>query len=180
MSFAAGRLFRGYNAPAMTGPLAPKTVVQLAFLIARRLIDAASAEDVAQETWVKYQAQADREGPTWLEQRARGWVRCVATNGARTLLRKQRPVPEEPVEVAAIDADPVDAAVATEERERERAQAARILAQLPSAERRLLALRALEGLSWGEIAQVLDERPSTLRSRYTRLRQRLAEEEGGK
>lgn len=176
MSFLVAGLVGGYKASEMPGPLAPRDVVELAYLTARRRIDPASAEDVAQETWVKYRIQAEREGPTWLEARARAWVRCVAANAARSLWRKRRLTEE--VEVASSADDPALRAAREEAQELDRALARRVLAGLDRADRRLLALRVLEGLSWDEVAQVLDERPSTLRSRYTRLRQRLQERWG--
>ncbi len=166
--FAQGAV--GVAVAANQGPLPPEAVVELAFLVARRLLDPERARDVAQETWIKYRAQAARECEGWSGSRARAWVRTVASNAARSLLRKAAPQLGLEDGSVAVDADPAARAELAEEEAHDRAAAVALLAELPRPQRELLALRELEGWSWEAIGRLLGEKTSTLRARYARLR----------
>ncbi len=168
-------------------PLAPEAVVRLAYAIARRLVGAEAGRDVAQDTWIKFRAEAGRRGRAWPEAAARAWVVSVAGNAARSLLRKASHA------VAEAGAEPVDEAagpyeqVATdEERERRRALALELLRGLPRDKRELVALRDVEGRPWDEVARLTGEHAPTLRARHSRLwaelraRAREQEEGGGR
>jgi RNA polymerase sigma-70 factor (ECF subfamily) len=158
------------------GPLGPQAVVKLAFLVARRLVAPEQAHDSAQDAGIKYQAQLLKEGPSWPERRARAWVWSVASNAARSLLRKR---PSQSLDSHLVDlplpsgGDPAREVAEREEAERRRARAWAILGALPRRDRELLTLRSLEARSWREIASILQENERTLRSRYSRLLKRL-------
>lgn len=158
-----------------TGPLGPEAVVKLAFLVARRMVAPEQAHDIAQDTWIKYQAQQQREGAGWPERRARAWVWSVAGNAARSVLRKKPPRPLDPylLDVPTRSGDPALEAVEHEEGELRKRLAWKILARLPRRDRDLLTLRNYEDRSWREIATILQENERTLRSRYSRLLSRL-------
>lgn len=155
-------------------PLSPDEVVKLAFLVASRRVDAHSARDIAQETWLKTSAQAERE-PGWTVARARAWVRTVAANAALDLLRRERPAPlaDEGAHPPDARPDPAEAAELAELGARDRAQARALLAKLSRPDRELLAGRVLEGRSYAELAEQFGLRPSSLRARFARLRASL-------
>jgi RNA polymerase sigma factor (sigma-70 family) len=153
--------------------------VRHAYSIARRILPADAARDVAQETWIKFQRHVQTEQPDWSERRARSWIWSVASNAARSALRRKRPHgmdPDLPLP-AASDPCPAEEALAREERDARASLAREILTRLAPAERRLVGLRTFEERSWKEIAAILDENPRTLRSRYSRLLARLRAEE---
>lgn len=153
-------------------PLTPDEVVKLAFLVARRRVGIHSARDIAQETWLKVAAQAERE-PSWTAARARAWVRTVAANAALDQLRRERPAPLESEDAPSSAPDPAEAAELAELSARERAEARGLLAKLSRPDRELLAGRVLEGRSYAELAEQFGLRPSSLRARFTRLRASL-------
>ena len=157
------------------GHLGPEAVVRLAFLVSRRIVCPEQARDIAQDTWIKYQAQLLKEGAEWPEARARSWVWAVASNAARSLLRKKPVRALEPylLEVPRPDSDPARLVADEEDLRRKKKVAWAILAELPRRDRRLLTLRNLEARSWREIAQILQENERTLRSRYSRLLAKL-------
>ena len=172
MNYESSREPAAYSA-GHAGPLSPQAVVKLAFLVARRLVDAEAARDVAQDTWIKYRRQLAKEGREWQPARARGWVRCVAGNAARSLLRRIRPVDGLLPEPLDASADPAGLVAQAEDLRQRHAEAERILAGLPEAKRNLIVLRDLEGRSWRSIAAALGENERTLRSRYSRLKAEL-------
>lgn len=142
--------------------------------MACRRVDAHSARDIAQETWLKVSAQAARE-PGWTVTRARAWVRTVAANAALDLLRRERPAPLSAEGAQTPDGrpDPAEAAELAELGARDRAQARALLAKLSRPDRELLAGRVLEGRSYAELAEQFGLRPSSLRARFARLRASL-------
>jgi RNA polymerase sigma factor (sigma-70 family) len=158
------------------GPLAPESVVRHAYMVARRILEPEAANDIAQETWIKYRTQLEREGPAWPERQARAWIWSVASNGARSHLRKKRPLcglePDQ-LDLAPDRLDPLERVVEREDEGEKKVLVWRILAGLPRRDRDLLVLRHLEGRSWSEVAAILDQNPRTLRSRYSRLLARL-------
>lgn len=154
--------------------MSPDEVVKLAFLVARRRVDAHSARDIAQETWLKVAAQAERE-TDWSVGRARAWVRTVAANAALDLLRREQPapLPEEGAQPAGRSPDPAEALELEELGARDRAQARALLAKLSRPDRELLAGRVLEGRSYAELAEHFGLKASSLRARFSRLRASL-------
>lgn len=154
--------------------MSPDEVVKLAFLVARRRVDAHSARDIAQETWLKVAAQAERESD-WNVARARAWVRTVAANAALDLLRREQPapLPEEGAQPAGRSPDPAEALELAELGARDRAQARALLAKLSRPDRELLAGRVLEGRSYAELAEHFGLKASSLRARFSRLRASL-------
>jgi RNA polymerase sigma-70 factor (ECF subfamily) len=101
------------------------------------------------------------------------WVYRVATNACLDELRrrKRRPVPAELSGVAVVVGDSADAIAV-------RLDVDAALARLPTEFRIAVVLRDLSGLSYEEIAGVLDIPPGTVRSRISRGRALLAEQLG--
>ena len=158
------------------GPLAPEAVVRHAYLVARRIVAPELAHDVAQDTWIKYRAQVLKDGPGWGARRARAWIWSVASNAARSMLRKKRPqIGLEPgqLDSAVTGPDVADRVVQDKSLTLRKELAWRILAGLPRRDRELLTLRHIEGRCWNDVARILDENPRTVRSRYSRLLVRL-------
>ena len=141
------------------------------------LRDREEARDVAQEAFVRaWQALASFRGQsafyTWLFR----IVVNVATDRARQRAARGRAfgteaVPEEDWERVLVDhqADPADVARRTEQRERIR----KALRTLPEHQRTIIMLSDLEGLSYREIAEVLDIPMGTVMSRLHNARKRL-------
>lgn len=141
------------------------------------LRDREEAWDVAQEAFVRaWQALPTFRGQsafyTWLFR----IVVNVATDRVRQRAARGRafgtdPVPEEEWERVAMDPaeGPEDAARRAEERERIR----HALAALPEHHRTIIMLSDLEGLSYREIAEVLDIPMGTVMSRLHNARKRL-------
>lgn len=129
------------------------------------------ADDVAQEAFVRAWRSLDRFelgrpfGP---------WVCRIAGNLALNHVRSPRAreegLPEGHAEVAASGQGPLEAVLDDEAR--------RVLevaiAGLPAEQRAVFVLRAIEELSYDEIARALELSPGTVMSRLFRARQRLA------
>ena len=130
------------------------------------------AEDIVQESFVKAFSGLDslRGGD------ARVWLLAIVRNTAMNLLRRRR---SETVRVQEETAEPVDHAEGIEEAliagER-RKQIRAAIEQLPGEFREALILRELEGLSYKEIAGVLDVPMGTVMSRLARARNLLMRE----
>jgi RNA polymerase sigma-70 factor (ECF subfamily) len=131
------------------------------------------AEDVVQESFVKAFVALDRfRGPD-----ARVWLLAIVRNTAMTLLRRRR---SQPVPASGdLPPEPVDHTAGAEEtliaRERRR-KVRTAIDQLPGEFRETLILRELEGLSYKEIASVLDVPLGTVMSRLARARSILMRE----
>ena len=132
--------------------------------------NAADADDVAQETFVRaFQALGRfRVGEPLFP-----WLARIAVNQAYSLHRRRRRRPEtplEPLEQAgqqwAVDDDPADHAA---DRERGR-HVGEALEKLSEEHRTVLVLRAVEGMTYEEIAQTLNVPPGTVMSRLSRAR----------
>ena len=110
------------------------------------------AEDAVQDAFLRYleKAPADLENPS-------AWLARVLVNGCKSRLRlawrRVGPLP---------DTLP---APGPEEREE--------LFSLPPEDRAVIHLHYYEGYSTGEIAQMLGQRPGTVRSRLSRAREKL-------
>jgi RNA polymerase sigma-70 factor (ECF subfamily) len=149
-------------------------------LVYRMIGDAARAEDIAQDAFVKgYLSLRDFRG----ESRFSTWVCRIAINRCRDLLRRARR------EVLMPDGDPplsesVDAgetpAAALERREREEVLR-RALARLPLKYREAVVLRHIEGMEFREVGRLLGIAAGAAKVRTFRGREmlrRLLEREG--
>ena len=117
--------------------------------------DPHEAEDAVQDAFVRYleKAPGDLESPP-------AWLMRVLVNGCKSRLRlawrRVGPLPE------------TLPAPGPEEREE-----LEELFSLPPEDRAVIHLHYYEGFSTGEIAQMLGQRPGTVRSRLFRARERL-------
>ena len=113
------------------------------------------AEDAVQDAFLRYleKAPADLENPS-------AWLARVLVNGCKSRLRlawrRVGPLP--------------DTLPAPGPEEREELEE---LFSLPPEDRAVIHLHYYEGYSTGEIAQMLGQRPGTVRSRLSRARERL-------
>ena len=113
------------------------------------------AEDAVQDAFLRYleKAPADLENPS-------AWLMRVLVNGCKSRLRlawrRVGPLP--------------DTLPAPGPEEREELEE---LFSLPPEDRAVIHLHYYEGYSTGEIAQLLGQRPGTVRSRLSRARERL-------
>lgn len=132
--------------------------------------DGHEVEDVAQEVFLKVFQRISA-----FDERSRfyTWLYRVAANAAKDHLKKRRRRPAVPLEedagIAALDRGPADGAAAAENRRIVRAA----IGELPARYREVLTLRELEGLSYNEIADVLQLSMGTVESRLHRARERL-------
>jgi RNA polymerase sigma-70 factor (ECF subfamily) len=142
----------------------------------RQGADAATAEDLAQETlftvWRRASLYAADKGS------AATWIFTIARNLRIDRLRREMPwqeLPEGRHEQASEETPPDDALSEKERQVRVRAA----LAELPPEQREVVVLSYLEGLSHGEIATRLGLPMGTVKSRmriaYQRVRTALAE-----
>lgn len=131
----------------------------------------ALADDVAQEAFVKAWRSLDRFelgrpfGP---------WICRIAANQAVNHVRSPRsredPLPEGHAEVRASQGSPLDAVL---DREAQQVLDA-ALETLPAEQRAVFVLRAVEEMSYAEIAETLGLSPGTVMSRLFRAREKLA------
>ena len=142
--------------------------------------NAADADDLAQETFLRAWRSL---GSFRAGEPLYPWLARIATNLAISLHRRRRRRPEQSIEPLVeagmqwgVEDDPADH-VARRERD-ERLEAA--LAGLSEDHRAVLVLRAVEDLSYAEIATVLGVPPGTVMSRLARARTELKKRlEGG-
>lgn len=140
----------------------------------RMLGDPASAEELVQETFLRVHRARERYVP---EARFSTWLYRIATNLALNELRRprhrapHRSSDDDDGPVLGDEAPAVDAVV--EARALGRA-AARELAQLPEKQRAALCLTAVEGLSYAEVAEVLEVTEKAVKSLVHRARSTLA------
>jgi RNA polymerase sigma-70 factor (ECF subfamily) len=147
-------------------------------LVSRFVPDAAEAEDVAQEAFLKaYRALASFRGDSAFYT----WLYRIAINTAKNALvsNRRRPVdfdldlqdPEQYDRHARLkDGDTPEGVLLTEEI---RNVVERALEQLPEDLRTAIVLRELEGLSYEEIAEAMDCPVGTVRSRIFRAREAI-------
>jgi len=125
----------------------------------RRCGDAARAEDLFQETWMsvlkgRETYDAARSFKTWLY--------AIALNASRKSWREKPPASLDP---AALSRPlPGDSPTKTLERRETAAAVQRILAALPDAQRDVFLLCEYEGLTYPEIASILDRPVGTVKS----------------
>jgi RNA polymerase sigma-70 factor, ECF subfamily len=147
-------------------------------LVSRFVNDAAEAEDVAQEAFLKaYRALPAFRGDSAFYT----WLYRIAINTAKNTLvsNRRRPVdfdldlqdPEQHDRQALLkDADTPEGVLLTDEI---RGVVERALEQLPEDLRTAIVLRELEGLSYEEIAEAMDCPVGTVRSRIFRAREAI-------
>ena|SRR5215211_855309 len=147
---------------------------RLVFGLALRVVgDRADAEEVAQDTFERaYHALAGYPAERVAAMRLRPWLARIALNLARNRLRR-RPPPARPLEdghgqplavAAPAAAEPAEVA----ERGQERDFWAGLLAGLPRPYREAVVLRHVEGLPYGEVAEVLGRPVGTVKTHVHR------------
>ena len=156
-----------------------RAIHRVAYALTR---SAADADDLAQETFVRAWGaigRFDRGSPLY------PWLARIATNQAFSLFRTRKRRPETPLEPLleagrqwGVDDDPAEHS-ATDERS---AQLRAAFAELSEEHQVILTLRAVQELSYEEIATTLGVPPGTVMSRLSRaradLKKRLSESSG--
>lgn len=137
----------------------------LVFGVALRVVgDGASAEDVAQEAFVRaYRALKRYSTQRVSELKARPWLARIALNLARNHVRSRR-LHTELDDVAERLPSADDGPVRLAERRDDRRMWARLLAGLPDRYRLAVALRHVEGLSYEELAAALKRPVGSVKS----------------
>jgi RNA polymerase sigma-70 factor (ECF subfamily) len=143
--------------------------------LARMLRDAASAEELVQEVFLRVHRARERYVP---EARFSTWLYRIATNLACNELR--RPRRREPHRSADEEGGPVLVAEparpeAVVDAKRLGARVERELAALPEKQRAALCLSAVEGLSYAEVAEALEVSEQAVKALVHRARSALAE-----
>lgn len=141
----------------------------------RMLRDAALAEELVQEVFVRVHRARERYQPT---ARFSTWLFTIGTRLALNELRRpsrrhrheSTDADERPVELVADD-PPADAVV---DARRRGAALERELAALPERQRTALWLAAVEGLSYAEVAEALETTEASVKSLVHRARVALA------
>lgn len=146
----------------------------IVFRVAARIVGPDDAEDVSQDTFLRaFHRLSQYRGTAPF----RTWLLQITQNTALNALAWARRRPTEPAvdTLEAADADPIRQPV-TELERRERQQRLELkLSALRSDYRSLLVLRDLEGLSYNEIADVLDMPLGSVKGRLHRARSELIE-----
>jgi RNA polymerase sigma-70 factor (ECF subfamily) len=126
------------------------------------------ADDLVQETFLRAWRALDRLDP---ERPVIPWLLRIATNRAMTMLAARGRRATEPLD----EALPAGGPRPDEDAQRAelRANVRRALAELPEEQRIVLSLRAGEGLSYLEIAALLDVPVGTVMSRLARAREAM-------
>lgn len=138
----------------------------------------ADADDAAQETFVR----VFRSLPGYDASRPFGpWLRKIAWNTSLSVRRDGRAgVPRVPESEAPEPVDPAPDPESATERNEEKERVSAAVAGLPAELRTVLVLRAVEGLSYAQIADSAGIPLGTVMSRLSRARERVAAALGGK
>ncbi|PRW65088.1 RNA polymerase sigma factor [Actinopolyspora mortivallis] len=148
------------------------------YRVALRIVDdPVEAEDAVQEAWVSaWRALATFRG----DAAASTWLYRVVTNAALSQVRKRKPtVPLDLAEespLAAVSPEGTGDPEGTALREEETRRVHTAIARLEPSQRLPLVLRELEGMSYEEVAEVLEVNITALRSRLHRARLALLTE----
>jgi RNA polymerase sigma-70 factor, ECF subfamily len=138
-------------------------------MVYRMCGDPSLADDAAQMAFIRaWEHLADYQ-PRFA---FRNWLYRIAVNAALDLLRREKPAEDFDALALASNSERVEAQI--EKKQRNELVRRAVLA-LPAASRAVLVLREYEGLSYQEIAQVLDIPNGTVMSRLSYARTRLAE-----
>jgi len=145
-----------------------KSVVNVIY---RMCGDQQLAEDAAQEAFIKAWVKLDsyQRGSSF-----RNWIYRIAVNTALDMLRKRASKPQinvEDVVLESYDPQPEYAYLHTEKMQ----IVQKAVLSLPPSSRSVLVLREYEGLSYQEIADMLDIPKGTVMSRLNYARNRLRE-----
>jgi RNA polymerase sigma factor (sigma-70 family) len=137
----------------------------LVFGVALRVVrDAAIAEDVAQEAFVRAYRALKRYPTKRVEElRARPWLAQITLNLARNHVKRQRNHAELD-ELADRIPTGEDGPVRLAERRDDRRMWSRLLAGLPDRYRLAVALRHVEGLSYEELSETLNRPVGSVKS----------------
>lgn len=151
---------------------------QIYRLCFRMLGNAEDAADMTQETFLKVWRNLDRfQGDAAFST----WLYRLASNCCLDFLRSQKRRPtvsmttedddgeEQTIEVADDSATPEEELLLKEER----SEIARAMASLDEEQRQILSLRVVNDLSYTEIAEILDIKEGTVKSRLARARENL-------
>ena len=142
------------------------------YRLARSIVrDAALSDDVTQETFIKaWRHLHEFRGDGSM----RGWILRIAHREAITVLRRTRESATDPAKLRE-RTDPVEISAVVEGRiAYERFQTA--LGSLDELSRSILVLREVEGLTYDEIADMIDVPVPTVKTRLLRARRRMAHE----
>lgn len=146
-------------------------------LLGRMGLDKASADDIAQETFLRVWRQAHRYDPALGA--AKTWVLTIARNAALSALhanaRRAEVDADLAPEMASDDPAPDEAMIAAERR----AKLARAMRELTPADRALLSASYFDDLSLAEIADIEGCSPGAAKLRLHRARARLRALLGG-
>lgn len=128
------------------------------------------ADDLVQETCARAIERLDQ----WqVGTRLDSWMYRIAQNLHRNSLRKDRTRANHLREVGADDIDVAAGQVPMDRMALQDLETAML--RLPSEQRAVLLLIAVEGRSYGEVGEMLDLSPGTVASRVSRARSNLAE-----
>lgn len=170
-------LARSRSEPAEFAVLFDRHFTTIYRYIARR-VGRDGADDLAGEVFrIAFERRASFD-PRWRS--ARPWLYGIATNllrgRHRSEQRRLRATQRASTAALVVTAgDEFDRIVERLDAETEAEQVARAVDQLTDGERDALLLFAVEGLSYGEVATVLDIPVGTVRSRINRARSRIRE-----
>ncbi|MBX7104142.1 MAG: sigma-70 family RNA polymerase sigma factor [Gemmataceae bacterium] len=152
-------------------PLVGRYAGPLVTFLHRMTGDRHRAEDLFQDTFL---AVWRKRGTYRWPRPFKPWLYAIAMNTARAAFRSAKPMLDLPAELPTPPADgPPLAAVASETS----ARIARVIDNLPTAQRAVVALRVGEGLSYSAIAEAVGITEATVRSHMSHalavLRERL-------
>ena len=138
----------------------------LVFGVALRVVgDAASAEDVAQESFVRaYKALKKYSAERVTDLKPRPWLAQISLNLARNHVRARKHHDDIDDESTPQLPAREDGPVRLAERRDDKRMWARLLASLPAKYRLPVALRHVEGLSYEELSEALDRPIGSVKS----------------
>jgi RNA polymerase sigma-70 factor (ECF subfamily) len=146
----------------------------IVFRTAARIVGPTEAEDVTQDAFLRAFHRLDQYRGTAA---FRTWLLQIAQNAAlnNLALVRRRPVEPTPESADVPDRDPVRHPATRLERRERQERLERKLVSLRPEYRSVLVLRDLEGLSYSEIADVLDMPLGSVKGRLHRARGELIE-----
>ncbi len=175
MPLTRQRPLTGQSLPGFDALVAAHSAAIFAYLW-RLLRDHADAEDCLQDTFLRaYRAYGRLNGHT----NPRAWLYRIATNVARTRLKQRG---REAGRTAALDPELVAAGPGPAEQASQRALLAAVATAvdaLPHHQRAALLLRQYQGLSYDQVAAVLECSPEAARANVYQALKKLRAEVGG-
>ncbi len=154
----------------------------LAYNVAYRLLgDDAGAQDATQDAFISaYRNLRSYKGGSF-----KAWLLRIVTNGSYDELRRQKRRPQTPLEPEPIDgedapdpawmADPGESPEELAERVELNAAIQRCLNQLEEEFRTAVVLIDVQGMEYGEVAEIVKRPLGTVKSRLARARSRMQE-----